>query len=87
MSYIDLFTKNSSTHVKRTALDLGSFSLHRKEKKIDKDKIQPKLLYEPFSSQISSEPTAMKKRYLTIIPRARMGSESIAQEAESRMGY
>ena len=25
--------------------------------------------------------------YLTIIPRARMGSESIAQEAEGRMGY
>jgi len=26
-------------------------------------------------------------RYLTIIPRARMGSESIAHEAEGRMGY
>ena len=25
--------------------------------------------------------------YLTIIPRARMGSESIAHEAEGRMGY
>ena len=25
--------------------------------------------------------------YLTIIPRAWMGSESIAQEAEGRMGY
>ena len=25
--------------------------------------------------------------YLTIIPRARMGSESIAHEAERRMGY
>ena len=25
--------------------------------------------------------------YLTIIPRARMGSESIAHEAEDRMGY
>ena len=25
--------------------------------------------------------------YLTITPRARMGSESIAHEAESRMGY
>ena len=28
-----------------------------------------------------------KKLYLTIIPRARMGSESIAHEAEGRMGY
>ena len=27
------------------------------------------------------------KNYLTIIPRARMGSESIAHEAEGRMGY
>ena len=26
-------------------------------------------------------------RYLTIIPRAQMGSESIAHEAEGRMGY
>ena len=26
-------------------------------------------------------------RYLTIIPRARMGYESIAREAEGRMGY
>ena len=25
--------------------------------------------------------------YLTIIPRARMGSETIAHEAEGRMGY
>ena len=25
--------------------------------------------------------------YITIIPRARMGSESIAREAEGRMGY
>ena len=25
--------------------------------------------------------------YLTIFPRARMGSESIAHEAEGRMGY
>ena len=28
-----------------------------------------------------------KRRYLTIIPRAPMGSESIAHEAEGRMGY
>ena len=28
-----------------------------------------------------------KARYLTIIPRARMGSESVAHEAEGRMGY
>ena len=28
-----------------------------------------------------------KTIYLTIIPRARMGSESIAHEAEGRMGY
>ena len=27
------------------------------------------------------------KEYLTIIPRARMGSETIAHEAEGRMGY
>ena len=26
-------------------------------------------------------------RFLTIIPRARVGSESIAHEAEGRMGY
>ena len=26
-------------------------------------------------------------KYLTIIPRARMGSESVAHEAEGRMGY
>ena len=26
-------------------------------------------------------------QYLTIIPRARMGSESIAHEADRRMGY
>ena len=29
----------------------------------------------------------MKDEYLTIIPRARMGSGSIAREAEGRMGY
>ena len=29
----------------------------------------------------------IRKRYLTIIPRARMGSESIAYEAEGRMRY
>ena len=29
----------------------------------------------------------MKQVQLTIIPRARMGCESIAQEAERRMGY
>ena len=28
-----------------------------------------------------------KKKYLTIIPRARMGSESIAHEAEGLMHY
>ena len=27
------------------------------------------------------------EKYLTIIPRARMGSESIAREAEGRKGY
>ena len=27
------------------------------------------------------------QNYLTIIPRARMGSESIVHEAEGRMGY
>ena len=27
------------------------------------------------------------REFLTIIPRARMGSESIAHEAEGRMGY
>ena len=30
---------------------------------------------------------AQTQDYLTIIPRARMGSESIAPEAEDRMGY
>ena len=29
----------------------------------------------------------MRSGYLTIIPRARMGSESIAHEAEGRVGY
>ena len=29
----------------------------------------------------------VKKANLTIIPRARMGYESIAREAEGRMGY
>ena len=38
------------------------------------------------------QPNAFRERheaaeYLTIIPRARMGSESIAHEAEGRMGY
>ena len=28
-----------------------------------------------------------KEKYLTIIPRARMGSDSIVHEAEGRMGY
>ena len=32
-------------------------------------------------------PRAWLIRYLTIIPRARMGPESIAHEAEGRMGY
>ena len=31
--------------------------------------------------------TSMVGIYLTIIPRVRMGSESIAHDAESRMGY
>ena len=31
--------------------------------------------------------TWIKPRYLTIIPRARMGSESIVHEAKGRMGY
>ena len=31
--------------------------------------------------------TCFDQRYLTIIPRARMGSESMAHEAEGRMGY
>ena len=30
---------------------------------------------------------AEAERYLTVIPRARMDSESIAYEAEGRMGY
>ena len=29
----------------------------------------------------------LRQLYLTIIPRARMGSESMAHEAEGRMGY
>ena len=45
-----------------------------------------------FGCQLVSIATAKAnersvKRYLTIIPRARMGSESIAREAEGRMGY
>ena len=35
----------------------------------------------------SREVSAPLGEYLTIIPRARMGSESIAYEAEGRMGY
>ena len=42
-------------------IDLDSFLLHLKGKKIYTDKIQSKLLCETLSSQISSEPTAMKK--------------------------
>ena len=33
------------------------------------------------------QPRRRFKEYLTIIPRAGMGSESIAHEAEGRMGY
>ena len=32
-------------------------------------------------------PLCLNDKYLTIIPQARMGSESIAHEAEGRMGY
>ena len=39
----------------------------------------------PRLFQISQKPHPIF--YLTIIPRARMGSESIAHEAEGRMGY
>jgi len=42
-------------------IDLDSFSLHFKGKKINTDKIQSKLLYEMFSTQISSEPMTRKK--------------------------
>ena len=36
---------------------------------------------------VSGGSTVLNGKYLTIIPRARMGSESIAHEAEGRMGY
>ena len=39
------------------------------------------------SQSISVMVIGKMKKYLTIIPRARMGSESIAHEAEGRMGY
>ena len=35
----------------------------------------------------SKLPQCVRQEYLTIIPRARMGFESIAHEAEGRMGY
>ena len=35
----------------------------------------------------SLSPALRNLGYLTIIPRARMGAESIAHEAEGRMGY
>ena len=41
--------------------DLDSFSLHLGGEKVDVEKIQSKLLYEKFSSKISSNPTSMKK--------------------------
>ena len=40
---------------------MDSFSLHLGGEKLDVEKIQLKLLYETFSSKISSNPTSMKK--------------------------
>ena len=40
-----------------------------------------------YIAQITSAYDQMRITYLTIIPRARMGSESIAHEAEGRIGY
>ena len=51
----------TSTSLNEHHIDLDSFSLHLKGKKIKADKIQSKLLYETLSNQISSEPMAMKK--------------------------
>ena len=42
-------------------VDLDSFSLHLGGEKLDVEKILSKLLYEAFSSKISSNPTSMKK--------------------------
>ena len=42
-------------------VDLDSFSLRLGGEKVDVEKIQSKLLYETFSSKISSNPTSMKK--------------------------
>ena len=42
-------------------VDLDSFSLHLGGEKVDVEKIQSKLLYETFSSKISSNATSMKK--------------------------
>ena len=39
------------------------------------------------SHRIDRVSTTILAKYLTIIPRARMGSESIAHEAKDRMGY
>ena len=42
-------------------VDLDSFSLRLGGEKLDVEKIQSKLLYETFSSKMSSNPTSMKK--------------------------
>ena len=41
----------------------------------------------PIDFIVTRLPFAISKKYLTVIPRARIGSESIAYEAEGRMGY
>ena len=50
-----------TTSLNEHYIDLDRFSLHLKGKKIYTDKTQSKLLCETLSSQISSEPTAIKK--------------------------
>ena len=61
LSLVDLKANGFMTFLNEHHIDLDSFSLHLKGKKIYTDKIQSKLLYETLSSQISSVPTAMKK--------------------------
>ena len=46
-----------------------------------------KTFFGTFAIGIWSKRSFIFGRYLTIIPRARMGSESIAHEAEGGMGY
>ena len=57
-------------------------------KKCDLDQKKIELIVLPGANKIARITSDFKRiKYLTIIPRARMGYESIAHEAEGRMCY